>query len=506
MTLVAGVDSSTQGCKIVIADLATGKTVRMGRASHPEGSEVDPEAWWTALQDSIAAAGGVRDISAIAVSGQQHGLVALDKGGNVVRKALLWNDTRSAPSAADLITEIGGPEVYAQRVGIVPVASFTASKLRWLRDAEPENAKKVAAVALPHDWLTWRLMGYGPENPDLEKLVTDRSDASGTAYWSGETGDYDEQLFKHALGRPLRVATGTSESANADPDAVIVPRVLEPYMKAGVVSHAVLDVDSEVVVGPGTGDNAGGALGLGVAVGDVVVSLGTSGAVFSPIDGSLGAGDPSGVVAGFSSAAGGHLPLICTLNGARILEAAAKLIRVPEGPAGLTPFVDAAAPGAGGLVLLPYFEGERTPNLPEAKASLHNMTLANTTPENIARAAVEALVCSMAQAINALQSFGTSHTQHKRVLLIGGASVNPAVQKIATTVFNVDTVVVPVQTEYVARGAALQSGWALTGRKPQWSLPVARELSCHFEPRVLEQYEKVLVSLHPELKNTALTQ
>ena len=168
MTLVAGVDSSTQSCKVVIRDAATGALVRTGRATHPDGIEVDPRFWWEALAAALAEAGGLDDVSAVGVGGQQHGMVALDADGAVVRDALLWNDTRSAQAAVDLIAELGdgdpaaGAKAWADAIGSVPVASFTVTKLRWLRDHEPELAAKVAAVALPHDWLTWRLAGYGP--------------------------------------------------------------------------------------------------------------------------------------------------------------------------------------------------------------------------------------------------------------------------------------------------------------------------------------------------------
>ena len=157
--IVAGVDSSTQSCKVVIVDADTGGILREGRASHPTGTSVDPEAWWVALQTAIAAAGGLDDVDAISVGGQQHGLVALDSGGRVIRDALLWNDTRSADAAAQLAAEV--PDIV-ERTGSLPVASFTSTKLRWLVDAEPENAARLAAVALPHDWLTWRLRGFGP--------------------------------------------------------------------------------------------------------------------------------------------------------------------------------------------------------------------------------------------------------------------------------------------------------------------------------------------------------
>ncbi|NLX00176.1 MAG: xylulose kinase, partial [Actinomycetales bacterium] len=198
MSLVLGVDSSTQSCKVVVVDTDTGLVVREGRAPHPDGTSVDPEAWWEALQAAIAQAGGLDDVAAWAIGGQQHGLVALDADGVVVRDALLWNDTRSAGAAEALVAEFGA-EALAKRTGSVPVASFTITKLRWLRDHEPANAGRVAAVALPHDWLTWRLRGFGPAGspggPNLEELITDRSDASGTGYWSPATGEYDRELL-----------------------------------------------------------------------------------------------------------------------------------------------------------------------------------------------------------------------------------------------------------------------------------------------------------------------
>ncbi|MCU1418082.1 MAG: xylB, partial [Schumannella sp.] len=192
MARVAGVDSSTQSCKVVIRDAVTGAVVGSGRAGHPDGTEVDPAAWWDALLAAFADAGGLDGVSALSVAGQQHGMVVLDVEGNVIRPALLWNDTRSAPAASALIDEFGAADLAA-RTGSVPVASFTGTKLRWLRDAEPQNAARVAAVALPHDWLTWRLRGYGPAatsplGPVLDELTTDRSDASGTSYWSPATG------------------------------------------------------------------------------------------------------------------------------------------------------------------------------------------------------------------------------------------------------------------------------------------------------------------------------
>jgi xylulokinase len=477
VALVAGVDSSTQSCKVVIRDLGSGAVVRTGRASHPGGTEVDPAAWWDALHAALEAAGGLGDVEAISIAGQQHGMVALDEDGRVIRPALLWNDTRSADAAAQLIAEVGAAE-YAERTGCVPVASFTATKVRWLRDAEPANAARVAAIALPHDWLTWRLRGFGPADesplgPQLDELTTDRSDASGTAYWSARTGRYDLPLFELALGRPGREADPDGQHADDPEGAVVLPRVLGPSDAAGRTPEGVL-------VGPGAGDNAGAALGLGAGPGDVVVSIGTSGTVFAVTERS--AADPSGSVAGFADASGASLPLIATLNAARSLVAIAELLGV--GTDELAELALAAAPGSGGLVLVPYFEGERTPNLPDATASIHGMTLATTTRENLARASVEGLLCGLADGLEALRRTGV---EADRVMLIGGAAQNPAVIAIAAQVFDAP-VLVPAPGEYVADGAAVQAAWALSGSRPEWPVEIVASPERDHRPEILAHY------------------
>lgn len=467
MPLVAGVDSSTQNCKVVVRDLATGAVVRTGRAAHPDGSEVDPAAWWDALQAALAQAGGLGDVAAISIGGQQHGMVALDADGRVIRPALLWNDTRSAGAAADLTAEMGAEE-FARRTGLVPVASFTATKLRWLADAEPENAARVAAVALPHDWLTWRLRGYGPEGesplgPVLDELVTDRSDASGTAYFDAASGAYDRELLGLALRR--------------DASGIVLPRVLGPSESVAGGAGSLAD---GLVVGPGCGDNAGAALGLGASDGDVVVSIGTSGTVFAVTDAPVR--DASGTVAGFADAAGGYLPLIATLNAARVLDRIAALLGVDHGELGRLAL--AAEPGAGGLVLQPYFEGERTPNLPDATATLFGMTLAATTRENLARAAVEGMLSGLADGLDAVRAHGVTA---ERILLVGGAAQNPAVAAIAAQVFDAP-VVVPEPGEYVAAGGAVQAAWALTGERPAWPVSLSASPEPDTRPAIREQY------------------
>ncbi|CAN7177034.1 xylulokinase [Microbacterium sp. LjRoot45] len=425
MALVMGVDSSTQSCKVVVVDTASGAIVREGRARHPEGTSVDPDAWWAALQEAIAAAGGLDDVAAWSIGGQQHGMVALDAEGRVVRDALLWNDTRSAGAAADLVAEFGADDLVA-RTGLVPVASFTITKLRWLRDHEPENAARVAAVALPHDWLTWRLRGFGPERPELGELVTDRSDASGTGYWRPADDAYDRELLVAALGH----------------DAIL-PRVLGPR-------ESVTDAEGRRVA-PGAGDNAGAALGVGARVGDVVVSIGTSGTVFAISEEPVR--DPSGTIAGFADADGHFLPIVVTLNAARVLDAIGRLLGVDH--AELSRLALAVPAGADGLTLVPYFEGERTPNLPDATASLTGMTLASTTRENLARAAVEGMLRGLGAGLDALRAQGVPI---ERALLIGGGAQSEAVRRIAPDVLGVP-VEVPEPGEYVALGAARQAAW-----------------------------------------------
>lgn len=473
MTLVAGVDSSTQSCKVVVRDLDTGAVVRTGRAAHPEGTEVDPELWWDALLAAIADAGGLADVSAISVGGQQHGLVALDADGAIIRPALLWNDTRSAQAAADLIAEVGAAD-FARRTGSVPVASFTLTKLRWLADAEPENAARVAAVALPHDWLTWRLRGFGPANPVLAELTTDRSDASGTSYFDSATDEYDYDLLDRALRR-------VENSGISSP--VILPKVLGPGDVAGTVDGIPEFSDNRIVVGAGAGDNAGAALGLGASSGDVVVSIGTSGTVFAVT--STPSRDEAGTVAGFADAAGGYLPLVATLNAARVLDAMAGVLGVDHDELGRLALT--AEPGAGGAVLHPYFEGERTPNLPNATATLAGLTLASTTRPNLARAAIEGMLCGLADGLDAVLAQGVVA---RRLLLIGGAAQNPAVSTIAGQVFDV-AVEVPEPAEYVAFGAAVQAAWALTGSRPEWPVEVTTRPPADHRPIIREQYASV---------------
>lgn len=451
-TYVLGIDSSTQSCKSLLVDADTGEVVASGRAPHPDGTEIDPALWRTAMTQSCDDL--LPRASAVAVGGQQHGMVALDERGGVVRDAKLWNDTSSAPQALDLIEEMGGPAACADQVGSVMVASLTATKLRWLRDNEPENAARTAQVLLPHDYLTWHLGG-------CEETTTDHGDASGTGYYSTSDRAFVPGLAARALGHDVGL-----------------PRIAGPAETVGQTLHGA-------AIAAGTGDNMAASLGLGLEPGDVCVSIGTSGVASAVVDRSVH--DPSGMVTGFADATGRYLPLACTLNGARVLDLGARLLGVDQ--ATFSDLALSGRPGAGGLVVLPYLDGERTPNRPAATGVLRGLTT-STSREDMARAIVEGLLCSMKDAIGALER--ATGVETRRILLIGGASRSEAVRRIAPQVFGV-SVSVPEPAEYVALGAARQAAWALAGtaEPPAWAGPRSVTYSDAPHPEVFEQYAEL---------------
>jgi xylulokinase len=442
--LVAGVDSSTQSTKVLLCRAEDGAVVARGSAPHPGGTECDPAAWWSALQQ--AGDGLLSRADAVAVAGQQHGMVVLDDAGDVIRPALLWNDLRSAAAARALIAERGGPAWWAEHTGSVPNASFTVTKLRWLAEHEPDHAARVTRVLLPHDWVTWRLGAITP--------VTDRGDASGTGYFSPAAGQWRPDLAAAALGH--------------EPG---LPRVATPAETVG-------ETGTGAVLAPGTGDNMGAALGLGLEPGELVISIGTSGTAYAVTV--VPAADASGAVAGFADATGRFLPLVATVNAGLVLSTTASLIGTDL--AGLDAQALAAEPGAGGITLLPYLDGERTPNRPDATGVLRGLTTKNATSQNLARAAVEAVLASLAEAADLLAAQGV---ERRRVLLIGGGARSPAVRAVAPGIFGVP-VAVPEPEEYVALGAARQAAWALAGTPapPDWPRRTAEEYTGPPQPAI----------------------
>lgn len=448
MTYVLGVDSSTQSTKALLVDAADGTVLDQRAVPHPSGTEVDPRAWLAAFDE--ATDGLLARAEALSVGGQQHGMVALDADGVPVRDALLWNDTRSAPQAAQIVEEMGGPQACAEATGSVLVASFTATKLRWLRDQEPDNARRVAEVLLPHDYVSRHAAAPGTE------AFTDRGDASGTGYFETAKGEWRPDLAKNALGH--------------EPG---LPRLVAP---GTVAAHTA----GGVPIAGGTGDNAAAALGLGLETGDVLVSIGTSG-VASAIS-AVPVADGTGAVTGFADAADGFLPLVATVNAAQILDLQARWLGVSLDD--LATMALAAPAGANGVTFLPYYGGERTPNRPGATGTWTGLT-PRTTREDLARAAFEALLCSLADAVDLLVA--ATGQQPRRLLMVGGATKSPAVRALAPAVLG-RPVVLPPPGEYVALGAARQAAWALTGQLPTWTLPETETYDAEPTPHVREAY------------------
>jgi xylulokinase len=433
--VVAGVDSSTQSTKVELRELESGRVVGRGSAPHavttPPRSEQDPAGWWRAFEAAYAAAvaqagaveGEQAEVVGLSVAGQQHGMVTLDADGEVLRPAKLWNDTESAPDAGWLWKQLpGGAAEWAAAVGSVPVAAFTITKLSWLHRSEPDAWARLAHVMLPHDWLTYRLTGA---------FVTDRGDASGTGYWSPISGEYRWDLLA-IIDRDRDWST-------------VVPRVAAPGEIVGTWQG--------IPVACGTGDNMGAALGLGLTAGTAVVSIGTSGTAYALADAATA--DPSGAVAGFADATGRYLPLACTLNAGKVTDAVARLLGVDH--AAFDTLALSAAEGAGGLTLLPYFDGERTPNLPGASGWLSGLR-SDVSREQLARAAVEGVCCSLLDALDAIRV----HAPVEKVVLVGGGARSAATRAVFASVCDLPVGAADAD-EAVATGACVQAAAAVEG-------------------------------------------
>jgi xylulokinase len=435
-TLVAGVDSSTQATKVVIVDPDTGRLVAQGHAPHTvtgtDGArESDPRDWWSALRTALAATGRAGDVGAISIAGQQHGLVVLDGHGSPLRKAMLWNDTRAADDAERLTKRLGA-EAWAGLTGLRPVASFTVSKWAWLRRTEPAVARATAAIRLPHDYLTERLTGQG---------TTDRGDASGTGWWSPTSGGYVPEVL---------------ELPEVVLEPGLLPAVLGPAAAAGTVTAPAaeeLGLTPDTLVGPGTGDNMAAALGIGLSVGQAAMSLGTSGTIFAVSE--RPTTDPSGIVAGFADAAGRFLPLAATLNCTVAVDRIAGWLGLDR---------DDVEP-AGSVVVLPYLDGERTPNLPTASGTIRGLRHA-TTRQQILMAAYEGAVASLLVAFDAIGDAVGGLDPAAPLVLVGGGARGPTWRAVVSRLTG-RAIQVPEAGELVAIGAAAQAAAVLRGEAPE---------------------------------------
>jgi xylulokinase len=425
-SLVAGVDSSTQATKVVIVDPDDGRIVAQGHAPHTVtgtggARETDPGEWWAALRAALAATRRADEVGAISIGGQQHGLVVLDASGTPLRPATLWNDTRPAVDAERLTTVLGADQ-WAALTGLRPVASFTVCKWAWLRRTEPELARSVAAIRLPHDYLTERLTGVG---------TTDRGDASGTGWWSPTTGQYlSEILDLQDVALPVER----------------LPSLVGPAEAAGTVTAdaaAELGLPAGIVVGPGTGDNMAAALGLGLAAGQAAMSLGTSGTIFAVSE--RPATDATGIVAGFADATGRFLPLAATLNCTQAVDRVASWLGLDR---------DDVQP-ADSVVVLPYLDGERTPNLPLASGTIRGLRH-GSTPQQILMAAYEGAVASLLVAFDAIDDAVGGLDATAPLMLVGGGARGRTWREVVGR-FTGRAIQVPDAAELVAVGAAVQA-------------------------------------------------
>jgi xylulokinase len=426
--LVAGVDCSTQATKVVVLNADTGRVVTSTRAPHQVfgvngARESDPDEWITSLAAALKATGHARDLQAISIAAQQHGLVVHGGDGSPLRPAILWNDTRATEDSAALITDLGGPGEATKLIGSLPGPAFTICSWMWLRRTEPDIAQATRAIRLPHDWLTEFLTG---------EAVTDRGDVSATGWWSPLSGDYLADVMN--LGS-VRLRTD------------MLPRVLAPDQTAGQVCKTAaerLGLRPGIVVGPGTGDNPATALGLGLQPGVPVVSLGTSGTVFTVS--TTPACDPSGTVVGMADATGRYLPLACTLNCTVAIDHVAEWLGLSR---------EEIAADSAGVVVLPYFDGERTPNVPHAAASIVGLRH-TTTAGQILRASYEGAVASLLGALDVIELNSSGIETDVPLILAGGGSKGSAWQECIAALSG-RSIRIAEEAEPAAMGAAFQA-------------------------------------------------
>ena len=456
-SVVLGVDSGTQSTKAIALDPETGEIAGEGRAPHSGLDIQHPPEWWDALRIAVrqATTGGVK-VLGIAVGGQQHGCVTLDAAGVPVRPAPLWNNTDAAQDAERL----NGEADFAAEVGTRLVASVTIAKLAHLARTAPEDLARTGAVCLPHDYLNLRLTG---------ELATDRGDASGSGWWSPKDNRLRRDLLALAVGDDAAHRLRVPEVRGAD----------EAAGRLRPEAARELGLPEGIPVGPGTGDNMAAALGVGAAPGELVISLGTSGTAFVVAE--RPTADRTGEVCGFADATGRFLPLACMLNCTRVLDGVAGMLGVARDEA--LARAQRQEPGAGGLLLLPYFAGERTPNLPRATGSLRGLTGA-TSADGLLRAALDGVAAGLAYCVAALERLGL---RAAAVTLVGGGSQHPAWQQAIADATGLP-ITVRAGGEHAARGAALQAAAIVRGE------PVAAVIA-RWRPEVTAE-----IAPRPELR------
>lgn len=437
--LVAGIDSSTQSCTIVLRQVSDGTVIATARAPHPPTtppkSEQCPDSWWTALQTAFADLSEfVPRIAALSIGSQGHGLVMLDESGKPLCKAKLWNDTESGREARELLEKLPA-EVWSARTGSIPAPAMTVSKIAWMQRNRPELMGKIRHLMLPANFLSYRL---------TEKSFTERGLATGTGYFNPFENIWEPELADFA-------APGLDW-----------PNILPEIIASDAVGAAVSGLKETpqldgCLVAAGSGDNMTAALGMGAQNGDLVISLGTSGTLYAVT--SEGVKDPSGTINGYADATGAFMPMITTLNSAKVADAFRRVLRCSHEE--FDALALSSEPGANGVTLVPYLDGERTPNLPGATGRLVGLR-SNIEPGQIARAVVEGVLCGLLEGERHLSQHGVD-TTGGRLIVTGGASQSRAFRQVLADLTN-RPVWATVSPDAASAGAAVQAMAALSGK------------------------------------------
>ncbi len=447
--LFMGIDSGTQGTKGIVFSREEGRILAEAYADHQlieniGGRREQEPRWWieacsTVIGRLLKESNVSRDmICAIGVSGQQHGMVPLDARGEVIRPAKLWCDTETSPQCDQITAHIGSPEKVIELIGNSVAAGFTASKILWVKQHEPQSYERLATVLLPHDYINYWLTGA---------KKTEYGDASGTAYF-----DVKARTWSDAL---LNAIDDSGKLQNCLPD------LIPPDAPVGTIKTEIAEqfqLQSDILVSSGGGDNMMAAIGTGnVTPGIVTTSLGTSGTIYSYSDEPII--DPNGELAAFCSSSGGWLPLVCTMNVTVSTELTRDLLGLSL--ADLNQLASSAPPGAEGILLLPYFNGERTPALPDAKAVLFGLSSTNYNRANIARSSMEGAILGLRYGLDVLRQQGIIPTE---IRLVGGGAKSPIWRQMVADIFHCP-VVCPESSEAGAVGAALQAMWCYICQK-----------------------------------------
>jgi xylulokinase len=436
-----GIDCGTQGTKALVID-REGTALGRGYAPHDliesaSGAREQQPAWWIdALRSAVkqalssVAKGAVR---ALSVSGQQHGLVVLDEHLEVIRPAKLWNDTETSTQNEELIERFGGREAFFERFGIVPLTGYTASKLLWLAENEPNNFARIRHILLPHEYINFWLTG---------ELRAEYGDASGTAFFDPRTRCWAPEV--------LNAIDGDSGLLVRALPALLSAEEIVGTLRPEVAEELGLSVDA--LVASGGGDNMMGAIGTGnIQKGIVTMSLGTSSTVYSFRN--EPSNDVTGCVAPFCSSSGGWLPLVCTMNATNVVTQTVNLLG--KTVADIDESLTTTLPGAGGITFLPFLNGERTPDLPKSTGSLLGITSTNWSPENLIRAAVEGVSFGILAGLDLI----LDGSQSERIRLIGGGARSTAWRQLLSDATGT-IIEVPLEEEAGCLGAAMQAMYA----------------------------------------------